>query len=286
MHNRVSRSRIHKGKLVGLVVFHLIALLAPWTFTTAGLYAAIALFLLTGQLGISVGYHRLLCHGSFYTFRPLRYLFALLGVLAFQKGPLTWCALHRLHHRHADTERDPQQSHRSLLWSHVLWTVAEPLGGMDVGSATRDLGRDTMFRYMERYFIEVNAVFAAALFLAGWLTGGLSLGISLLVWGFFLRVVVCWHATFLVNSVNHRWGYRNYASRDNSRNTWWVALLSFGEGWHNNHHRYPRCAAHGHRWFEIDSSYAIIRLMEQLRLACKVIHPRSQRTPVPEEARC
>jgi stearoyl-CoA desaturase (delta-9 desaturase) len=131
---------------------------------------------------------------------------------------------------------------------------------------------------MERYFVALNGVFAVILFLVGWQMGGVSLAISLLVWGFFLRVVCCWHLTFLVNSVSHRWGHVNYETRDNSRNCWWVALVTFGEGWHNNHHRYPRCAAHGHRWFEVDSSYTIIRLLEHLGLACKVIrHPLSPR---------
>src|SRR5262249_9250408 len=125
--------------------------------------------------------------------------------------------------------------------------------------------------WMERLLYAVNALFAFSLFLFGWLFGDLALGLSLLVWGFFLRIVLGWHATLLVNSVSHRWGYRNYPSRDNSRNCWWVALLTFGEGWHNNHHHRPRCAAHGHRWFEIDTTYSVIRLLEKCGLAQAVV---------------
>jgi stearoyl-CoA desaturase (delta-9 desaturase) len=260
-----------------LFVFHLAALLAPWTFTWAGLLTAAVLVLVTSQFGVSLGYHRLLCHKSFDTAPWLRSLLALLGVLACQRGPLSWCAIHRLHHRHSDSDRDPQMSHAGLLRAHLLWAVADrpfgPATEQDVRGVTADLHRDPVLRNLERYFLAVNAFFALGLFLLGWVCGGAALAMSLVVWGFFLRVVYVWHVTFLVNSVSHRWGYRNYPSPDNSRNCWWVALLSFGEGWHNNHHHRPRCAAHGHRWFEIDTTYSVIRLLEWLGLARKVVHP-------------
>jgi stearoyl-CoA desaturase (delta-9 desaturase) len=272
--------RVHAGKVTGLLVFHLTALLAPWTFTWPGLLTAAVLVLLTGQLGVGLGYHRLLCHRSFHTAPWLRYVLALLGVLAFQRGPLTWCAIHRLHHRYADGDRDPQMSHCGLHWAHLLWTVVgDPVGltaERDIRAVTRDLHREPILCWLERHFAAVNALFALGLFLAGWLMGGVLLATSLLVWCFFLRVVYYWHVTFLVNSVSHRWGYRNYASPDNSRNCWWVALLSFGEGWHNNHHHRPRCAAHGHRWFEVDATYAVIRLLESLGLIRGVVHPPRQ----------
>jgi stearoyl-CoA desaturase (delta-9 desaturase) len=259
-----------------LLVFHGGALLAPWTFTVGGVTTGAVLFLLTGLFGVGLGYHRLLCHRSFRTTPWLRYPFAFLGVLAFQEGPLTWCAIHRLHHRHADTDQDPQMSGRGFLWTHVLWAVADLNGGLLPGQSltvVADLRREPVLYWMERLLYGVNILFAFSLFLFGWLFGDLALGLSLLVWGFFLRIVLGWHATLLVNSVNHRWGYRNYPSRDNSQNCWWVALLTFGEGWHNNHHHRPRCAAHGRRWFEIDMTYGVIRLLETCGLAQGVVHP-------------
>jgi sn-2 palmitoyl-lipid 9-desaturase len=271
--------RIHAGMAAGLIAFHLMALLAPWTFTWAGLVTAVVLFLLTGSLGIGLGYHRLLCHRSFHVKPWLRYPFALLGVLAFQHGPLTWCAIHRLHHCHADTPRDPQMSGRGILWAHVLWAVADRKDLVTEEMflrLVRDLRGKRILCCIERNFYAANALFAVGLFLLGWLLGGACLGGSLLVWSFFLRVVIGWHVTFLVNSINHRWGYRNHASPDNSRNCWWVAVLSFGEGWHNNHHHWPRCAAHGHRWFDIDLNYELIRLLEMVGVADAVVHPCSE----------
>jgi stearoyl-CoA desaturase (delta-9 desaturase) len=264
------------GRVAALLAFHALALLAPWTFTWAGLLTAAVLFLLTVQLGIGAGYHRMLCHGSFRTGRILRCVFTLLGVLAFQRGPLSWSALHRLHHRHADTDRDPHLARHGFLWAYILWALTdhgnEPTTPQEVRRLTPDLLRDPVFCWLERWFLAVNVFVALGLFLAGWLIDGVGLGISLLVWGFFLRVVYSLHVVLLANSVTHRWGYRNYPSPDNSRNSWWVALLTLGDGWHNNHHRWPRCAAHGHRWFELDPAYWVIRLLEKCGLARAVAH--------------
>jgi stearoyl-CoA desaturase (delta-9 desaturase) len=261
-----------------MTAFHMAACLAPWTFSPAGLATALVLTLLTCQCGLCLGYHRLLCHRSFRTPLWLRHLLALLGVLAFQAGPLTWCAIHRLHHRHADTERDPQMSGRGLVWAHLLWTLRRPVLGLagaeDVRRVTRDLQGDRVLQALERSWYEINFLLAAALFLAGWAAGGLGLALSLLVWGFFLRIVYCWHVTFLVNSLGHRRGPSVGTPSDRSANHGWLALLSFGEGWHQNHHRWPRYAAHGRRWCEIDTTYLLIRLLECVGLAWEVNHPR------------
>jgi stearoyl-CoA desaturase (delta-9 desaturase) len=278
--------RVHAGLAAASIAFHLTALLAPWTFTWAGLATAAALVLLTGALGIGLGYHRLLCHRSLRTGRLLRGVFALLGVLAFQWAPLTWCAHHRLHHRHSDSDDDPQLANRGFLWAHILWVIVrhpdQQANHARHVRITRDLRQEPLLCFLERYFFVVNALLVMGLFVVGWLTGGMALAISLVVWGFFLRVLYCWHVTLLVNSINHRWGYRNYASADNSRNCWWVALLTFGEGWHNNHHHRPRCAAHGHRWFEIDLTFEMIRVLRWCGLARDVVElpKEAESTPV------
>ncbi len=274
--NRPS-ARVCAGKAAIMAAFHLSALSAFWWFTWAGLVAFLVLFVLVGQLGVSLGYHRLLCHRGYQVPGPLRRLLALAGVLAFQGGPLSWAAIHRLHHRHSDTEDDPQVSHGGLLWSHVLWSLVREMPGLatpeDIRRVTADLHREPFLRWLERWQAVPHAALALALLLGGWAWGGWDVGVSMLLWGFFLRIVAGWHATFLVNSINHHHGYRNYATDDNSRNCWWVALLTFGEGWHNNHHHHPRCAAHGHRWFEVDTSYLLIRGMERLGLASRVVRP-------------
>src|SRR5262249_41985707 len=275
--------KIHPGVATGLILFHLSVVLAPWTFTWTGLLTAWALALVTGQLGLSLGSHRLLCPRSLATAPWFRYMFAFLGVLACQKGPLAWCALHRLHHRDADSERDPQMSGRGFLWAHILWAATDRVAGVLTERRARtiiaDLNRDPVLRFLERHFLAINVLFALALFLLGWLLDGFHLAASLLVWAFFLRILYTWHVTFLVNSVSHRWGYRNYQSPDNSHNCWWVALLSFGEGWHNNHHHRPRCASHGHRWFEFDLTFTVIRLLEWSGLAHSVVYPAKNPCP-------
>jgi stearoyl-CoA desaturase (delta-9 desaturase) len=271
-------SRIHPGKAAAMAFFHLAALLCFVFFTWEGLAVFLLLVVLVGQVGIGLGYHRLICHRSYRAAGPLRPLLGLLGVLNCMGGPLTWCAIHRLHHRHSDRDEDPQASHRSFWTSHLLWTLARQMPGLttseEIRQVTRDLAREPAMLWLERYAYALNVAFALVLLAAGWLVGGWFLGVSLLVWGFFVRIVAGWHATFLVNSINHHVGYRNYQTDDNSRNCWWVALLTFGEGWHNNHHHQPRSAAHGHRWFEVDASYLLIRGLEAVGLASEVVRPR------------
>lgn len=272
-----SAPRIDPRKASVAITFHLASLLAPWTFTWEGLILLLTMNVLVGQLGISLGNHRLLAHRSYHLGKPLRYLFAFWGVLAYLEGPLTWCAIHRLHHKHSDRDEDPQMSHRSLAWSHYLWSLVREWPSLttpeDYRRVTQDLQHEPVLLFLERCFHGINIAVALGLFGIGWGTCGWLFGLSLLVWGFFLRIVAGWHATYLSNSVSHRWGYRNYDTHDNSRNCWWVALLSFGE-WHNNHHQQASSAAFGHRWFEVDTSYLLIRGLERMGLASRVVQPR------------
>ncbi len=268
------------ASLAAVVLIHLLAATAPLCVTGPGVVAFAILYLITGQLGINLGYHRLLSHRSFRTPRTVERGLALCGTLALQIGPISWVGNHRYHHKEADRSLDPHTPLAGLAWAHFLWTFYGHPELPDLASRmryARDLARDPFLRALERHFLVLNLLLFAGLCVGGGLVGGPRLGVSLLVWGGCLRVVAIWHATFIVNSVNHLWGYRNYETADNSRNNVWISLLVLGEGWHNNHHAEPRSASHGHRALEFDLAYAQIRLMETLGLARNVIRPRCWR---------
>lgn len=259
-----------------VVLIHVVAATAPFYATWPGVMAFAILYLVTGQLGINLGFHRLLAHRSFRTSRTVERGLALFGTLALQIGPISWVGNHRYHHIEADRPLDPHTPLAGVAWAHFFWTFYGHPVLFDLERRTRyarDLARDPFHLALERHFLAINLLVFAALAAGGWAAGGPRLAASMLVWGGCLRVVATWHATFIVNSVNHLWGYRNYDTVDNSRNNLWISLLVCGEGWHNNHHAEPRSAAHGHLTFEFDSAYAMIRLMEALGLAWGVIRP-------------
>jgi len=271
------------GIVAWLVVIHLGALAAPWTFTVSGLVLAVLLHWLTGGVGICLGYHRLLTHRSFQTYRPVRYFLAALGGLAGEGSAIDWVANHRKHHAHSDQPGDPHSPHDGPWWSHVLWLARAKSPDEYEAHVRRwapDLAKDPGIRLIGSLFLPMHFAFAGLIFGLGYLVGGWSLACSWLVWGIFVRLVLVLHSTWLVNSASHIWGYRNYETTDNSRNNWWVALITYGEGWHNNHHAFPSMAKHGHRWWEIDLTFWTIRLMSWLGLAWKVVDYKTRRTVV------
>lgn len=257
---------------IGLI--HLGALAAPFTFTWKGLFLAVVLSWVTGSLGICLGYHRLLTHGSFKTYRPIWRFFGWLGVFAGEGPPITWVAMHRKHHQFSDKPGDPHSPNDGAWWSHMLWLFPRPNSiqwRQTIERYAPDLLKDGFMRMMDRTFLAWHLGLGGLLLGVGWAIWGPYTGISLLVWGMFVRLVYVLHVTWLVNSASHIWGYRNYETTDNSRNLWWVGLLAHGEGWHNNHHAFQRTAKHGHRWWELDLTYAVIRLMMMLGLAWDVV---------------
>lgn len=264
---------VHWPAVIWLVGLHIGALLAPFYFTWMGLGVAFGLAWLTGGVGICLGYHRLLTHSSFTTFRPIRWTIAWLGGLAGQGPAITWVAMHRKHHVYSDQEGDPHSPRDGAWWSHMLWLVpnlSSPRLNALLKRYAPDLLRDPVLRVLDKTFLVWYFVLGIALFLVGWLGWDVRTGCSFVVWGMFVRLVYVLHITWLVNSATHMWGYRNYETTDDSRNLWWVGLLSFGEGWHNNHHAYQKLARHGHRWWEFDVTYLSICLMERLGLAWNV----------------
>jgi stearoyl-CoA desaturase (delta-9 desaturase) len=257
-----------------MAAIHLGALAAPLWFTWKSALMSVVLIWVCGCLGVCLGYHRLLTHGSFKTFRPVRWFFAWLGSMAGEGPPITWVVNHRKHHQYSDQEGDPHSPKDGGLWSHMLWffpRVPQAEWSRLKARYAPDLLKDPVMRFINGGFLFWHLATGAAFLAVGWTVWDLRTGISLLLFGMFVRLVCVYHITWLVNSATHIWGYRNYVTTDNSRNLWWVGLLAFGEGWHNNHHAYQRSARHGHRWWEFDMTYLVIRGMERLGLAWDVV---------------
>jgi fatty-acid desaturase len=265
------------GSLIGVVTFHILALLALFTFSWPGFIVFLVMVFVTGCLGITLGYHRLLTHRSFETSKPLKYLLAFFGCLAMQGGPIRWVATHRLHHKEADKPNDPHSAEEGFLWSHLLWNFYrhEQLeSAEDLHRFAPDMEKDPVLRFLDKYFFFLFLAVAALLFIVGMLVDGWQLGLSLVVWGCMLRVVYVWHITWLVNSATHLWGYQTFNTKDNSRNNWWVALLTFGEGWHNNHHAFQRSSRMGFAWYEFDVTFWIIQFLQRMGLARNLVDSR------------
>lgn len=268
------------GSMWWIITIHIVALLAPFTFTWVGLITFLVMSCVTLALGVTLGFHRLLAHRSFETPLTIRYLLTFLGCLALQGGPIRWVATHRLHHMETDKPGDPHSPIQGFLWAHLLWTFyrhPQLETQENLKHYAPDLYKEPVLRIMDRYSFLIYTVFTVLVFLIGTTWGGWRLGISLVVWGCALRTVYTWHVTWLVNSATHLWGYQSYNSGDNSRNNWWVALLTFDEGWHNNHHAYPYSARMGFKWFEVDVTYWIILLLQKMGLASQVVQPKLPR---------
>jgi stearoyl-CoA desaturase (delta-9 desaturase) len=284
--------RVNRPLFAGIVGFHLLALFAcvPWLFSWSGLAWTVAGLYLFGTLGINIGYHRLLTHRGFACPRWLEHGLSVLGACCWQGTPMNWVAIHRMHHQHSDDPGDPHSPRKSFFWSHMGWFLIHDPAIYNIGTYdryARDLFQDRFYKWLERprvwkaiHRLQWAAFFGlGALVGAVWtgsLWGALQLGLSWLVWGVFLRTVAVWHITWSVNSITHLWGYRNFETADGSRNNWLVGLVSNGEGWHNNHHAEPRCAAHGQRWWELDVSYLTIRAGELVGLTWDVVRPRGR----------
>jgi stearoyl-CoA desaturase (delta-9 desaturase) len=238
---------------------------SPLAIVLATVLYVVRMFAITGF------YHRYFSHRAFSTSRPAQFLFALLGAMAVQRGPLWWAAHHRHHHAHSDRPADvhsPRQ--HGFLWSHVGWFLSRHHYEADLGRV-KDLQRYPELRWLDRYDIAVPIALAVALYAVGaWLKtrvpGLHTSGGQLLVWGFFISTVVCYHATYTINSLAHVFGRRRYATPDDSRNNFLLALLTLGEGWHNNHHHYPNAAQQGFYWWEIDITYYVLRFLALLGL--------------------
>jgi stearoyl-CoA desaturase (delta-9 desaturase) len=257
--------------VIFFAVVHALALLSPWFFSWSALGVTIALHWLFGSIGICLGYHRLLTHRSLHVPKGLEYAIALIGSLALQGGPIFWVAGHRRHHTYTeDVDKDPYSAKRGFWWSHMGWLLYKRPEFFEYESNRKfapDLAKDAFYRWLDRYYLLLQIPLGVGLYLFG--------GWSFVIYGLFLRAVLLWHSTWLINSASHITGYRSHESDDNSRNLWWAALLTYGEGWHNNHHAYPNVAKAGWKWWEIDMTWWVIISLRQMGLAHRIVLPPS-----------
>jgi len=246
-------------------LFHLGAVAALFTFSWTSFAAAVFLYWMATGLGISMGYHRLHTHRSYRVPVFLERFFAVCGALTLEGGPISWVAIHRIHHQKSDQPGDPHTPRDGAWWAHMGWI----LFGETNHNNTRGLAKYAPDLAKHRFYVWLNNYHWAPTVVLGLLLLAFG-GLSLMLWAVCLRVVFGLHATWLINSATHMWGARRFATRDDSRNNWWVALITFGEGWHNNHHAHPTSARHGLAWYEFDPSWIQIRLLSLLGIAKSV----------------
>jgi len=261
-----------------LTMAHIICFTAPFTFTWSGFGIALFLHWVTGSLGICLGYHRMLTHDGMKTYPWVRTMFAMIGTLAGEGTPMDWVADHRKHHKHSDQVGDPHSPHDGPWWSHMFWLAFHTHNGDRKAHLMKwvpDLYKLRSMHIVDVLFLPVHIVTGILLFGAGYAIGGMPLALSWLVWGMFVRLVAVLHVTWLVNSASHMFGYRNYDTTDDSRNNWLVAIVAYGEGWHNNHHAFPRMAKHGHKWWEFDITWMAIVVLKKLGLVWDVVDYRT-----------
>ena len=252
-------------RIVPFVGLHLACLAVFWVgVSPIALAVALAAYLVR-MFAITAFYHRYFAHRAFRTSRPVQFLFALIGAAATQRGPLWWAAHHRNHHRFADTPEDPHRPEDGFWWSHVGWFLSGVHFQADE-SRVADWRKYPELVWLDRFDLVVPVFFAVGMFALG---GALQLwwpaldtsAWQMLVWGYFVSTVVLIHATLLVNSLAHRRGKRRFETADASRNNLFIALLTLGEGWHNNHHRYAGSARQGFYWWQLDVSYYVLKIM-------------------------
>jgi len=263
-----------------MIIFHVGAVAALFMFTWEALFVTLALWWVAGSLGVGMGYHRLLTHRGFKTPKWVEYFLTTCGTLSLEGGPIQWVTTHRIHHAHTEEPGlDPHTPREGVWWSHMGWILTGRAQQHDEATIQRyapDLAKDPFHLWLSRWYFLPLTLLGLALFLVG--------GWPMLMWGIFLRVTVGLHFTWLVNSATHMWGTKRFETTDDSTNNLLIALVTFGEGWHNNHHAHPRAARHGLTWYEIDINWYGIRALQLLGLAhsIKLIQSPKSKVQSPE----
>jgi len=245
-----------------MFAFHVGAVAAFFFVTWKAVIAAAILWWISGSLGIGMGYHRLLTHRGYKTPKWLEYFLTICGTVALEGGPIFWVATHRIHHQFSDKEGDPHSPIDGKWWAHMGWILMGKSLHQDTKTLSRyvpDLAKSRFHVWITKYHYLAPVTVLVLLYAIGGLPFFLVAGL--------LRTVLGLHSTWLVNSATHSWGSRRFATRDLSTNSWWVALFTFGEGWHNNHHAHPVSARHGLKWYEIDLNWYAIWALKKLGLA-------------------
>ncbi len=264
--------RVNRVTTSAFVIFHIGAVVALFFFSWKMLLLAIAMMTVANFPGIGMGFHRLLTHRSYKTPKIVEYVLTICGCLALEGGPIWWVAWHRVHHKYTEQiGLDPHTPREGKFWSHMGWLIWNDPVLHDRDILTKfapDLCKDPFQRTINRFPWVPLTVLGLA-FLRIW-------GLPGVLWGVFVAVILIWHATWLVNSATHLWGSQPYkiTGTGDSRNNWWVALLTFGEGWHNSHHAFPTSARHGLRWYQFDPNWYGITLLKFLGLAWDVQTPK------------
>lgn len=248
-----------------VAAFHILAVVGLFMMNWASFGALLLTWWISGSLGIGLGYHRLMTHKGFKTSQWMTRVLATMGALSLQSGPIAWVTTHRLHHAFTDTDRDPHSPRNGTYWAHMGWIfrgTAQMQSEETIRKYSPDLIRDPYLMWLDKYYYVPTVVVGAISFAIG--------GVPMLLAAVFVRTVMLFHFTWLVNSATHLWGSRRFETRDDSRNNAVVAALTFGEGWHNNHHAIPRSAKHGLKWYEFDINWMQIRILEKLGLVSDV----------------
>jgi fatty-acid desaturase len=254
-------------------IFHVLGFAALFFWSWKYVLCAVVMYFLAINVGIGMTYHRLLTHRGYRVPRWLEIALTTCGTMALEGGPIFWVATHRVHHQHSDQEGDPHTPHDGTWWAHMGWIISGRSLHSETALLSRyapDLTRDPAQRWLSKYHWVPLTVAGLIQMAIGYYIGGVHDMLGMVLWGTFLRVCIGVHATWLVNSASHIFGKRRFETTDDSRNSWWVALLTGGEGWHNNHHAHPVSVRHGLVWYEFDPNYYGIWLLEKLGLAKKV----------------
>jgi|HubBroStandDraft_1064217.scaffolds.fasta_scaffold03236_4 fatty-acid desaturase len=256
-----------------VIAFHIGAVAALFFFSWQRALVAAIIYVFAINVGIGMCYHRLLTHRGYQVPKWIEYVMSLCATLALEGGPIFWVSTHRVHHQLSDQEGDPHTPREGAWWAHTGWILfGEALHAQTevLARYSPDLHRDRFHVWLSKYHWLPITLSGLVLLGLGWAFGGPMNGIAMVLWGVLLRVTLGLHATWLVNSATHLWGSRRFETRDDSRNSWWVALLTGGEGWHNNHHAHPVSARHGLAWYEVDPNFWGIWLLAKIGLAKKV----------------